>query len=72
MIIPGHEAILLPSALGNMIPYSFRRFIESLFEAGKAAEMGFAAVLSIEPLLVLLQKNGIKILMYWTGNPDCK
>ncbi|HJT59007.1 MAG TPA: serine protease [Ktedonobacteraceae bacterium] len=36
-------------------------FIESLFEGGKTAEMGFASVLTIEPLLVLLQKNGIKI-----------
>jgi hypothetical protein len=36
-------------------------FIESLFEAGKSTEMGFAAVLSIEPLLVLLHENGIRI-----------
>lgn len=36
-------------------------FIESLFETGKSTEIGFATVLTIEPLLVLLQQNGIRI-----------
>lgn len=45
-------------------------FVESLIETGKPAEVGFASVLSIEPLLVLLQKNSIRIqgnsnVLYW-------
>ncbi len=36
-------------------------FVESLLEADQTVELGFASVLSIEPLLVLLQENGIYI-----------
>lgn len=41
-------------------------FVESLLNEDQAVELGFASVLSIEPLLVLLQKNGIRI----HGNPN--
>lgn len=36
-------------------------FVESLLDADQPVELGFASVLSIEPLLVLLQENGIYI-----------
>ena len=41
-------------------------FVESLSNEDQTAELGFASVLSIEPLLVLLRENGIKI----HGNPN--
>jgi hypothetical protein len=36
-------------------------FVESLMDAEQTVELGFASVLSIEPLLVLLQENDIHI-----------
>lgn len=52
--------------------------IESVFEGGKSSELGFAAVISIEPLLDLIYEQGIDCGMnsefvtwlYEDGNPE--